>query len=241
MQYRKTGIIGAMEMEVAALKEQLDGMHVQEYAGMSFCEGTLHGRSVVVVRSGVGKVNAALCTQILSDRFQADTIINTGVAGSLDARIDIGDIVISTDAMYHDVDATVFGYAPGEVPQLGITAFPADEALAALAAEACRRAAPDRHVFFGRVVSGDQFIINREQKEKIAEKFHGICTEMEGAAIAQAAYLNRIPFIIVRVISDKADESAYEEYPVFERKAAHASAGMIETLMKILDERVKDQ
>ena len=233
----KIGIIGAMEMEVETLKEQLSDPVKETVARMEFCEGTLKGVPVVVVRSGVGKVNAAMCTQILADRFGVDAVINTGVAGSLDARINIGDIVISTDAVHHDVDATLFGYAPGEVPQLGITAFPADEALAQAAERACRKAAPEISVFRGRVTSGDQFIVSREKKDQIRETFGGMCTEMEGASIAQAAWLNQVPFIIVRAISDKADESAQVEYPVFEEQAARHCAGMIGELMKELAEK----
>lgn len=231
---KKIGIIGAMEMEVETLKAQLQGRKTTTAARMEFCEGTLNGVSVVVVRSGVGKVNAAACTQILADRFGVDAVINTGVAGSLDARIDIGDIVISTDVVHHDVDATLFGYAPGEVPQLGVKAFPADEALAQAAQRACRKAAPEISVLRGRVASGDQFIVSREKKEQIRTVFDGMCTEMEGAAIAQTAWLNQIPFIVVRAISDKADESAQVEYPVFEEQAARHCAAMIGELMKEL-------
>ena len=238
MSYRKIGIIGAMEMEVAALKEKLAGSRTLKKAGMEFCEGTLCGMPAVIVRSGVGKVNAAVCTQILADVFSVDAVINTGVAGSLDARIDIGDIVISTDVAHHDVDATIFGYAPGEVPQLGIRTFPADERLAEQAAEAAGTSEfPPGHrrkIYRGRIVSGDQFIENRARKEQIKAVFDGMCTEMEGAAIAQAAWLNGIPFVIVRVISDKADESVSESYPVFEEKAAGHCAMMIQKLMERL-------
>ena len=112
------GIIGAMEEEVAALKEAMDIAETVEYASMVFCRGTLGGKDVVIVRSGIGKVNAAVCTQILVDRFSVDRLINTGIAGSLDAQIDIGDIVISTEAVQHDVDATIFGDPVGQVPQM---------------------------------------------------------------------------------------------------------------------------
>ena len=227
---KKAGIIGAMEMEVALIKEQMQNLSVVRKAGMEFCEGKLNGMGVVVVRSGVGKVNAAVCTQILADRFGVDCVINTGVAGSLDARINIGDFVVSTDVMHHDVDATLFGYAPGEVPQLGVVSFPADEALTEETKAACRAAAPDREVFSGRVISGDQFIVSREKKGDLKKAFNGMCTEMEGAAIAQTAWLNHLPFVILRAISDKADESAYEEYPVFEEKAARSCAGIIREL-----------
>ena len=231
---RKIGIIGAMEMEVETLKRELSNPVITTLARMEFCEGCLFGVPVVVVRSGVGKVNAAVCTQLLAEHFGVDAVINTGVAGSLDAQINIGDIVISTDAMHHDVDATLFGYAPGEVPQLGVQAFPADEELAEAAKKACEKAAPEISVFRGRVVSGDQFIVSRAKKEQLKETFGGMCCEMEGASIAQTAWLNDIPFIVVRAISDKADESAQVEYPVFEEQAAKHCAGMIRELMQEL-------
>lgn len=228
----KIGIIGAMELEVAELKAELSVTRVEMKAGMEFYEGTLNGAQVVIVRSGVGKVNAALCTQILSDLFQVTHIINTGVAGSLNAKLDIGDILISTDALHHDVDATIFGYQPGEVPQLGIREFPADEHLAKLAREACEKTNPDIKAFLGRVVSGDQFISSKEVKAHLIEEFHGDCAEMEGAAIAHGAYLNHIPFVIIRAISDKADDSAEMEYPVFEAAAAKHSAALVKELVK---------
>ena len=229
---KKIGIIGAMELVVEALKAELSVSRIEKKAGMEFFEGTLNGAQVVIVRSGVGKVNAALCTQILADLFQVTHIINTGVAGSLNAKLDIGDILISTDALHHDVDATIFGYRPGEVPQLGIREFPADERLAKLAKEACEKTNPDIKAVLGRVVSGDQFISSKEVKTHLIEAFHGDCAEMEGASIAHGAYLNNIPFVIIRAISDKADDSAEMDYPVFEAAAARHSAALVKELVK---------
>jgi len=228
----KIGIIGAMELEVEDLKAKMNDVSVFEKAGMKFNEGLLHGTSVVVVRSGVGKVNAALCVQILADRFQVSHIINTGVAGSLNAGLDIGDILISSEAIHHDVDATLFGYQLGEVPQLGRLSFPADETLAALAKESCERVNTGLKAVIGRVVSGDQFISDKTAKQKLIDNFHADCTEMEGAAIAHSAYLNQIPFVIIRAISDKADDSAEVEYPVFEHAAARHSACLVEDLVQ---------
>ena len=228
----KIGIIGAMELEVAELKAELSVTRVEMKAGMEFYEGTLNGAQVVIVRSGVGRVDFALRTPSLSDLFLVTHIINTGVAGSLNAKLDIGDILISTDALHHDVDATIFGYQPGEVPQLGIREFPADEHLAKLAREACEKTNPDIKAFLGRVVSGDQFISSKEVKAHLIEEYHGDCAEMEGAAIAHGAYLNHIPFVIIRAISDKADDSAEMEYPVFEAAAAKHSAALVKELVK---------
>lgn len=229
---KKIGIIGAMELEVSTLKEAMTVSSVTSCASMEFYEGTLNDTTVVIVRSGIGKVNAALCVQILADKFAVTHIINTGVAGSLNAALDIGDILVSIDALHHDVDATIFGYKPGEVPQLGIREFVADEHLSSLAVISCKEVNPDLHVHLGRVVSGDQFIASSEAKERLIQVFHGDCAEMEGASIAQGAYLNHIPFVIIRAISDKADGSAEMDYPVFEEAAARHSARLVEDLVK---------
>lgn len=201
-------------------------------ACMDFYGGTMDGREVVVVRSGIGKVNAGICTQILVDEYGVDAVINTGIAGSLNAAIDIGDIVLSTDALQHDMDATGFGYEPGIIPRMDTSVFMADETLRTLAKTCCERVNPDIRVFEGRVVSGDQFISDKAKKQAILEQFQGYCTEMEGAAIAQSAYLNHIPFLIIRAISDKADDSATEDYPAFEAKAILHSVRLVREIVK---------
>ena len=230
----RIGIVGAMDVEIASLREQMELFHTVEEARMTFYQGRLGSTEIVLVKSGVGKVNAAICVQLLADRFQVTHIINTGVAGSLDSRIDIGDIVVSADAMYHDVDATIFGYHKGEIPQLGITSFPADPALRSAAVEAIKAAAPEIHSYEGTVLSGDQFISTHDRKEELMREFDGLCAEMEGAAIAQATWLNRIPYVILRAISDKADESAEESYDVFEEKAARHCADIVSCMVRSL-------
>lgn len=227
----KTGIIGAMELEVETLKSKMTVSQIVTKANMEFFEGSLNGAQVVIVRSGVGKVNAALCVQILADVFHVTHIINTGVAGSLNAELDIGDILISKDAIHHDVDVTIFGYQLGEVPQLGIREFPADERLMQLAKASCEKVNADCRAVIGRVVSGDQFISSKEVKEKLITNFQGDCAEMEGASIAHGAYLNQIPFVIIRAISDKADDSAEMDYPTFEKAAALHSAALVEDMV----------
>ena len=222
----KTGIIGAMEEEVTTLQEAMTEKNVRAIAGNEFHEGKLDGQDVVVVKCNVGKVNAAACTQIMVDVFQVDAIINTGVAGSLDADIDIGDIVVSTEAVQHDMDVTALGFAPGEIPYCEQSVFPADEEMRKSAVEAVKETAPDIHVFEGRVCSGDQFIATRTQKESIASVFGGMCCEMEGAAIAQVCSLNETPFVIIRAISDKADDSADMSYVEFEQAAAKRCAAI---------------
>lgn len=225
------GIIGAMEEEVAVLKDDMQDKEVSMKARMEFCKGKLYGRDAVVVRSGIGKVNAAVCAQILIDEYGVDALINTGVAGSLNADIDIGDLVISTDAVHHDMDATIFGDPVGQVPRMDVFSFEADRNLIAKAKAANEKANPELHTFFGRVVSGDQFVSSAEVKDRLVEQFHGFCTEMEGAAIAHTAYLNDVPFVIIRAISDKADNSATMDYPAFEKQAILHSVRLMRELI----------
>lgn len=228
------GIIGAMEVEVKELREMMENPQAQTVAGMTFYQGTIKGKEVVVVRSGIGKVNAGICSQILVDRYNVEGIINTGIAGSLKNEINIGDIVLATVAVQHDVDATGFGYPLGEIPQMGIKEFPADEKLRTLAEECSRKANPDIQVFCGRVASGDQFISSKEKKSWIRANFDAYCTEMEGAAIAQAAYLNNIPYLVVRAISDKADDSANMDYSEFEAKAVENSVRLMVAMLEAM-------
>lgn len=226
------GIIGAMEEEISCLKEQMTQVKVTEKASMKFHEGFLHGKKVIVVRSGVGKVNGGICTQILVDTFGAEMIINTGIAGSLRNEINIGDIVISKDVVQHDVDAKEFGYPKGQIPQMDTLSFPSDEKLGDLAVQVCRQVNPDIQVFRGRIASGDQFISDKQVKQQIIEEFDGYCVEMEGGAVGQAAYLNGVPFLIIRAISDKADDSAHIDYPTFERQAIAHSVKLTENIVK---------
>ena len=221
------GVIGAMDVEVARLKEQMEQVTILKKAGMEFYRGILNGKEVVVVQAGVGKVNAACCTQCLIDHFGVDCVINTGIAGSLQAKINIGDVVLATDAVEHDMDAVSFGYPLGQIPGMKEFSFEADEKLRKVAKECCEKVNPDIQVFEGRVLTGDQFIAEKDKKQWLVDHFQGYCTEMEGAAIAHAAYLNQVPCLIVRAISDKADDSATEDYPTFEKKAVEHSVRLI--------------
>ena len=221
------GIIGAMDVEVAEIKESMKNVTVETIAAMDFYKGTLKGLEAVVVRCGIGKVNAAICTQILADHYHVTAVINTGIAGSLKNEINIGDVVLSTDVVHHDMDATGFGYPAGQIPQMKEFSFHADEKLRNLAENCCKEVNPEVGIFKGRVVSGDQFVSDRVKKTWISDTFQGFCTEMEGAAIAQTAHLNHIPFLIIRAISDKADDSANMDYSEFEQKAVKASVNLI--------------
>ena len=231
----KLGIIGAMEEEVETLLGLMEEKTETLRAGSRFIDGVLEGLPVTIVECGVGKVNAALCAQILCDCFGVTQLVNTGIAGSLCAELDIGDLVVSQDTMYHDVDAVAFGYPMGKVPGMDVTAFPADETLVGYAFGAAEAVNPG-HTRIGRVASGDQFVASREAKERIVELTKALCTEMEGTAIAQTAYRNGIPFVILRAISDKADDSTTMDYPTFEKLAAHRCAAVTQALARALKE-----
>ena len=236
MSEKRIGIIGAMDEEVSKLKDCLEHMQVTTVAAMDFYEGSMSGMNVVIVRSGIGKVNAAICAQILADRFGVTAIINTGIAGSLKNEINIGDIVLSADAIQHDMDAAAFGSEPGVIPQMETSDFQASRELITIAENSCKRVLKDISVFCGRVLSGDQFISDKQKKDWLTENFAGYCTEMEGAAIAQAAYLNGIPFLIIRAISDKADDSAHMDYPAFEAMAIENSVLLMKEILKDMNE-----
>ena len=233
----KLGIIGAMDVEVAALKQSMLDKRERTIAGAVYCEGILENLPVVVVQCGVGKVNAALCVQALCDHFSVTHLVNTGVAGSLDAKLDIGDFVISRDAVYHDFDCHVLNpnYIVGQVPGLAVRSFPADALLMDLAFNAAESQHPG-HAHFGTVASGDQFVCRKEHKEIIIANTGGICTEMEGAAIAHGAWKNGIPFVVIRAISDKADDSAEMDYPTFEAIAAKRCAEVTKGMAKALSQ-----
>ncbi|MDO4845022.1 MAG: 5'-methylthioadenosine/adenosylhomocysteine nucleosidase [Oscillospiraceae bacterium] len=221
------GVIGAMDAEVDALKAAMTDTRTEQAAGMTFCAGRLAGKDAVVVRCGMGKVNAGICAQTLISRFGVTEVINTGVAGSLDNRIGIGDVVISEDAAQHDFDVSPIGFQRGEIPYTGLVAFPADKTLRE-AAKAAAQSDPGRFsVFEGRICSGDQFLTTREQKNTVTERFGGLCCEMEGAAIAQVCYLNETPFVILRAISDKVDGSEEMEFSRFAEMAAARCAGIV--------------
>ena len=229
----KLGIIGAMELEVETLLRVLEDKKETRHAGSAFYEGKLEGLDVVIVQCGVGKVNAALCAQILISVFGVTHIVNTGIAGSLCAELDIGDLVVSRDAMYHDFDCVHFGYEMGKVPGMDTVSFPADEKLMEYAFAAAESVNPG-HTRIGRVASGDLFVAEKAAKDRIIERTQALCTEMEGAAIAHAAYRSKVPVVILRAISDKADDSAEMDYPTFERIAAHRCAGVTMKMAKLL-------
>lgn len=224
----KLGIIGAMDVEIETLKSAMEHVTVTEKSGTQYYEGTLNGLPAVLVRCGIGKVNAAICAQVLCDCFAVTHIVNTGIAGSLCAQLDIGDLVVSRDVMHHDFDCVAFGYPMCMIPGMP-ESFPANEKLIAMASQAAEMVNPG-HVRQGRIASGDQFVADKALKQRIIDRTGALCTEMEGAAIAQTAYRNSIPFVILRAISDKADDSAEMDYPTFEAQAAQRCARVVMTL-----------
>ena len=225
------GLIGAMPDETAQLAEALEERKLTERAGLRIYRGILKGVPAVVTCAGVGKVNAALCAQILISEFQVDTLINTGVAGGVAPEVRQGDVVISTDAMYHDFDSTPLGMQLGEIAYMERSVFPADERLRDLALDACRRLLPEGRYHQGRIVTGDQFINSREKQQWLYQTFGAACTEMEGAAIAHVAYLNQVPFLILRSISDGADDSSAGDYQSFKSQAIQIGVDILMDLL----------
>ncbi len=231
---KKIGIIGAMEEEVKELTSMLKARKERVIAGLSFNEGLIEGKEVVIVECGIAKVNAAMCTQILISEFKVDAVINTGVAGALYEELDINDIVISTDAVEYDVDASPLGDPKGTIPRMKTSVFTADSRLIEAAYSAFKEENLKFNAYKGRVVTGDQFVADNETKAELRNDFGGYCCEMEGGAIAHVAYLNKLPFVIIRAISDKADNSADMTYDEFVKIAAINSKDMVVNMLKRL-------
>ncbi|MBR2214834.1 MAG: 5'-methylthioadenosine/adenosylhomocysteine nucleosidase [Selenomonadaceae bacterium] len=227
----KIGIIGAMKSEVALLKSAMTDIKPYSKAGMEFFVGKLGATDVVVAQCGIGKVNAAVCTQILIDDCAVTHIINTGVAGSLTAKLSIGDMVVSSDAVQHDYSVAPIGFRKGEIPFTGCVGFPADEELRQKALKSIAQNLPQVKALSGRVCSGDQFIASKAEKERIIAEFDGACVEMEGAAIAQVCFLNKIPFVILRAISDDAEDGGHMTFEEFEALAAANSAKVVQGML----------
>ena len=227
------GIITATIQEYTALGMILPGAEkIKAQAGMEFLVGELNGKRVVGVQAGIGKVSAAVCTQVMIDNYHPDAIINVGVAGALNPELHVGDIVVSKDAAQHDFDTCFFGDSPGFISVINKIYFEADEKLV-MAADKAAEALQIPHRI-GRVVTGDQFICNEEKKQWLIQQFQGDCTEMEGCAIAQACYMNNVPFVIIRAISDGASDGAPMQYEEFVNLAATRAMQLIEKMTKYI-------
>jgi len=230
MAIAKIGIIGAMAEEIELLHQHVAVASEFTKAGITYYEGVLHDKQVIYCKSGVGKVNAAVCTQILLDAG-ADCVLFTGVAGALDPKLDIGDIVVSESCIQHDMDCTPLGFAKGVIPFHPRSEFAADKQLVELAYAASEKLFPGRSLK-GKVLSGDQFIASREAVESLHQELQGACAEMEGASVAQVCDMNGIPYVVIRSMSDKADGSAHVNFPEFTVKASTHSHQIIDEMVK---------
>ncbi|RUS48346.1 5'-methylthioadenosine/adenosylhomocysteine nucleosidase [Cohnella sp. AR92] len=225
------GIIGAMQEEIDLLYGQMKDRVEMNRSGIVFFSGSLNNKPVVLCKSGVGKVNAAVYTQVLIDRFSVKSVIFTGVAGAVDPELNIGDIVISTSCLQHDVDVTALGYPRGVIPYQETSEWKSDEKLSEIAEQAGETVLPGR-VKLGKVLSGDQFIADREKVKELYETFGGACTEMEGAAVAQVCAMNGVGFVIIRSMSDKADGSASVNFAEFTVAASNNSYKIVNEMLK---------
>lgn len=227
----RIGIIGAMPEEVASLIAEMSIEKKVKKAMMEFNHGRIYDKEVVIVVSGIGKVNAAVCTQILADDFNVDAVINVGIAGGIGTNIYPGDVVVATDLVQHDMDTTSFGDRPGQIPNMDVFDFKCDEKLVELAKKACEEI-KDINSFSGRIVSGDQFIANVEKIRWLSEEFGALSCEMEGASIAHVAYLNQKPFVVIRSISDNANNGAHMDYEKFKEISVKNSNRILRTMLQ---------
>lgn len=226
------GIIGAMDEEIELHLESMSDVMEYGRAGITFYKGRIHAKPVVLCKSGVGKVNASICTQILINRFNVSNVIFTGVAGGVDPELSIGDIVISIDCAQHDIDASALGFKPGEIPFAATSVFQADERLIQLAQKS-GATIEDVQLVTGRILSGDQFVADKEHVKRLYNDFKGSCVEMEGAAVGQVCHLNEIPFVIIRSLSDKADGSANVNFLEFTKLASSRSYQIVDKMLEL--------
>jgi adenosylhomocysteine nucleosidase len=232
----KIAIIGAMEEEVALLRENISGAAAETIAGCEFTAGKMDGAEVILLRSGIGKVNAAMSSAILLERFKPDYIINTGSAGGFNPELNVGDVVISTEVRHHDVDVTAFGYEYGQVPQLP-AAFEANDELIQIAEDSAREISGIQTVR-GLIATGDSFMSDPERVEAIRTKFTDLqAVEMEAAAIAQVSYQFGTPFVVIRSLSDIAGKESDVSFDQFLEKAALHSANLVMKIVSSLKEK----
>lgn len=229
---KRIGIIGAMEEEVIEIKNSLLECKIIQEINYKYYIGKFENKEIVVVVCGIGKVNAAICTSKLIDKFKVDCVINTGVAGGINKKVEIGDIVIAKELLYHDFDVTAFGYDKGIIPRMETSIFKSNELLLNIAKESSVKFCGDKQTYVGRIASGDQFASDINMKKYIDNEFKAYAVEMESTAIAQTCYLNRVPFVIIRCISDKADGTAQENYDDFVNEVSKKSAKIVLDMIK---------
>jgi len=225
-------IIGAMSQEVAILKEAMNIKKTETRLHVEFTTGTIAGKEVVLLESGIGKVNVAVATTLLIELYPVEFVINTGSAGGIITDASVGDVVISTNVTYHDVDVTGFGYKRGQIPGLP-ELFNADEFLIKKVDEILTQTGVPH--FKGSIVTGDAFVNRKEQIDKIISNFpNAVALEMEAAAVAQVCYIANIPFVVVRALSDIAGKESHISFEEFLPTAAKASSEMVIKLIEIL-------
>lgn len=227
------GIIAAMAEELEILLKDLTLDKKNTKANMTFHKGKLYGKDVVAVVCGIGKVNSAVCTQILASEYNVDKVINVGVAGGIGKEIYPGDIVIAENLVQHDMDTTAFGDKIGQIPRLDTFDFKCDEEMIKIAKQACEKIS-DLNSFTGRIVSGDQFVASLEKIQWLDKEFGAISCEMEGASIAQVCYLNSIPFVVIRSISDNANNGAHMDYQKFIPIAVKNSTRILKQMLELM-------
>ncbi len=226
------GIIGAMHEEIIELKNMISNLQEKKILDITFFKGTLEGKEIVLVEGGIGKVNSSVCTTLLIDRFKVDQLIFTGVAGGTNPNIEVGNIVISNELIEHDFDCTAFGMKHGEIPRMDTSIFKADEKLIKIAEKSALELFDKENIYTGRIVSGDMFVAEPKKINWLRETFNSECTEMEGAAVAHVCHLFKIPFVIIRSISDKANDDAKTDFQEFVKLAAKNSKNLIVEMMK---------
>ncbi len=232
----KLGIIGAMDEEIELLKEKMTDKQKIEIASVLFVEGKLNGNDIILLKSGIGKVNAAMATTILLERFQPTHVINTGSAGGFSSKLKVGDVVIGNEVVHHDVDATAFNYKYGQVPKMPAT-FKADEALIDKTKQVLEELSIASEI--GLIATGDSFMSDPERVKFVKEKFPNmLAAEMEGAAIAQVCYQYETPFVIIRALSDIAGVESSATFNEFLELAAHNAANIITQITKKVKEEV---
>jgi len=227
------GIIAAMAEELEILLKDLVIEKKTEKANMIFYKGNLYEKEVVAVVCGIGKVNSAICTQILVSEFDVDKIINVGVAGGIANDIYPGDIVIAENLVQHDMDTTAFGDKLGQIPRLDTYDFKCDTQLIAIAKAACKEIS-ELNSFCGRIVSGDVFVADVDKIRWLESEFGAISCEMEGASIAHVCYLNKIPFVVIRSISDNANNGAHMDYQKFVPIAVKNSTKILKKMIELI-------
>jgi len=227
------GIIAAMDEELEPLLKDIELERKEVKAKMEFFLGKLYGKEVVLVRSGIGKVNAAICAQILIDDFNVDKMINVGVAGGVEEHIYPGDVVIAENLVQYDVDTSAFGDKIGQVPRLDTFDFVCDKDMVIKAKSACDNI-EEHKSFVGRIVTGDQFVADLTKIKWMREEFNAFACEMEGGSIAQVCYLNEVPFVVIRSISDNAQNDAHMDYEKFKLIAVKNSVNILKGMLSAM-------